>query len=75
MLKRLGLEKKGNIINQFKIKMKILKKMKIKFNKKKLGFKIIVIQKKFLKVIKRMSYSQSTCQEQYLNLAIKKSEI
>ena len=75
MLKRLGFEKKGNIINQFKIKMKIVKKMKIKFNKKKLGFKIIVIQKKFLKVIKRMNYLQSTCQEQYLNLAIKKSEI
>lgn len=75
MLKRLDLERKGNIINCFKIKMKKLKKKKIKFNKKKFGFKIIVIQKKFSKVIKRMSYLQLTCQEQYLNLVIKKSEI
>ena len=35
MLKKLDLERKGNIINCFKIKMKILKKMKVKFNKKK----------------------------------------
>ena len=55
--------------------MKISKKMKTKFSKKKLDFKKIVIQKKFLKAIRRMNYLQLICQGQYQNLAIKKSEI